>query len=132
MKIKLLFYFLICCVGLSFSQQTVKIRKENTQLYKGAEGEISNWYIYKSGLYFYLCPLNISKTEVEDWFKKRMNSQNIYKGQISEGQNTILSFRKENDPSDIVKFYYKKVKNKLELISSVDGKSYTFESFILE
>jgi len=132
MKVISLSLFCLCFLSVSFAQKTVKIRKENTQLYKGIESQINNWYIYKKENAFYLCPLNIPKEEVVNWFEKRVNSQNIYKGLLSEQQYAILSFRKDNDPTDVINFYYKQVKHNLELVSSVDGNKYTFRPIFQE
>lgn len=132
MKIISLIAFSFFIFSVSYAQKTVKIRKENTLLYKGIEAKIDDWYIFKKGQTYYLCPLNLPEKEVIVWFEKRINSQNIYKGFLSETQYAILSFRKENDPTDVINFYCKQLEEKLELISTLDGNRYTFEPIVAE
>lgn len=127
--------FLFIFLGLSsfnlFSQEkieTVKIAKSESFLFRGLGQEISNGYLYidQEG-YFYFVVLTITQSEVLQWFEKRKDSQNVYKGMLQNGQYKTLALTRENEPGEPLVFYFeKKEKEMIQLISLEDGKIYDF------
>lgn len=135
MKNKLLLSFLLCS-SILFSQddstktETVVIRKEKEyMIYKGTVRETENWFIVsdKTNKY-YLINVHISESEVENWFKRFGNSQNIYSGIIQNAAYPILTFSKENEPDEELKFYYNGLNNNILSLTMVStGVVYQFQ-----
>lgn len=109
------------------AQDTIKIKAKETFIYQGQEAKISTWFIYYKKGIFYLCNLpGINSVEAKKWFEKRIDSQNILKARLGGMQYETLNFSKDNDKSQQISFYYKKVDKDIELISTTDGGKYTF------
>lgn len=109
--------------------ETVRLEKRQSQLFRGQEQYMRNCYIYidKEGI-FYLVTLSIPPAEVREWFEKRRDSQNIYKGILNNGQYKTLEMVKENEPGISISFYYeRKEKTAFQLVSMDDGKAYNFQ-----
>ena len=128
----LLFLFFICAILTDnlFSQEvkTIKISKENTQLYQGLSEELSSWYFFlDSDSICYLAELKIPEEEIKNWFETRKNSNNIFKGKIEFGQYPTLMLTKDNDAETRMNFYVVfEGKNRLNLNSAEDGLVYEF------
>ncbi len=108
--------------------KTIKISKENTQLFKGVSEELSSWYFFlDSDSICYLAELKIPEEEIINWFEVRKNSNNIFKGKVEFGQYPTLTLTKDNDAETRMNFYVIfEGKNQLNLSSTEDGKNYEF------
>lgn len=134
-KILLFGFFLCCqCSLLAQEKETIVIKKASAQLYRGVLAETKTWYLLvdENGDYF-MANLDRPNDTVFDWFTRFKNSQNIYKSQ-SNGSSTGMSayptlhFKKQNDSSDILNFYYEKPSaNTIILTSISDGIVYCFQ-----
>jgi hypothetical protein len=132
----LLFGFILLCNFSLFAQEkeTVVIKKATSLLYRGVLAETKTWYLLvdENGDY-YMANLDRPNDTVYDWFVRFKNSQNIYKSQSngsSTGMNSYptLHFKKQNDSSDILNFYYEKPSPKTIILTSIsDGIVYCFE-----
>lgn len=104
----------IFCMHAVYSQtkdtsvvDVVKVKKKvNFVLYQGVLKETENWFVViDSDQTYYLLNLNMTEDEVIDWFKRFKNSQNIYKAIIQNYTYPTLSFEKENEPGERLRFY---------------------------
>ncbi len=135
---KLLFGFILLCNFFLFAQEkeTVVIKKATSLLYRGVLAETKMWYLLvdENGD-FYLANLDRPNDTVYDWFTRFKNSQNIYKSEtngvpIGTGSNSYptIHFKKQNDSSDILNFYYEKpAKDTIILTAITDGIVYCFQ-----
>lgn len=127
------------CNFLLFAQEveSIKIQKSQYKLYKGVLKETQFWYLFEDfdGV-FYLANLDPSIEDIDLWFKRFKNSQNIYRTiQMDTGKNEIggslyrtLTFQKLNEPENSLCFYIEKPdKEKIVLISLKDNNVFTFE-----
>ncbi|SFT90919.1 hypothetical protein SAMN05216474_3104 [Lishizhenia tianjinensis] len=125
-KLLLLLLFIGLSLNLS-SQDTIKIRAAKPKLYQGVSTEIASWYLYFSNEVYYLCKLPNKRTkEAMDWFEKRKDSQNVYKGSLYEGKDTTLTLSKENNSSEKLKFYFHQGEGVIVLVSTTDGVKFKF------
>lgn len=125
-KSLLILFFIGLTLQLS-GQDSIKIRSGKPKLYQGSSHEIAAWYLYFAEGMYYLTKLpNKKSNEVSEWFEKRKDSQNIYKGKIFEGKNTTLSLAKENNSAEKLNFYFHKSEDVIVLISTVDGVKFRF------
>ena len=134
---KILFFgFIVLCQIPLFAQETetVVIKKATSLLYRGVLAETKTWYLLidENGDYF-LANLDRPNDTVYEWFTRFKNSQNIYKSQ-SNGSPSVMNsyptlhFKKQNDTSDILNFYYEKTAiNTIILTSISDGIVYCFQ-----
>lgn len=109
--------------------EKIKIKKENSFLFQGESQEIQDWYIFIDlDSIWYLANLTIPENEVKDWFDKRKNSQNIFKGEASIMEFKTINFTKENDFETNLDFYINLSEDKMKLIltSIQDGRVYRF------
>jgi hypothetical protein len=132
MKISLFFIVTFSLFySYTFGQEveTIKIKKQKNLLFKGADQKIQDWYLfYDNDSTFYMANLKIDISEVENWFEKRKNSQNIYKGRMNYGRYETMTLAKENEPMNDLRFYVKRDKiGVIELISMDDGFIYIFQ-----
>ncbi|MBI1837026.1 MAG: hypothetical protein HYR91_07145 [Flavobacteriia bacterium] len=119
---------------MSFSQtegakETVKVQKKiEYSVYKGSQSEISNWYlVITPENNYYLLNLSIPENEVIIWFQKFKDSQNLYRATIVSDYSPILNFKKENEPTELISFFLKRVsKNLVELILVDTNAEYQF------
>ena len=104
-------------------------KKKNTKLYAGSQQEVADWFIYiDENKKWYLANLTLPKNEVNDWFIKRKNSNNIFKGVLENGMYPTLRFSKENEVNVVLNFYVKFEKNDRIILTSVDdGNNYLFD-----
>lgn len=135
MMIRFLFILICFCnINLSFSQtegakETVKVQKKiEYSVYKGSQSEISNWYlVITPENNYYLLNLSIPENEVIIWFQKFKDSQNLYRATIVSDYSPILNFKKENEPTELISFFLKRVsKNLVELILVDTNAEYQF------
>lgn len=120
-----LLYF--CCSVYGQEKETINIKKEKTDLFKGVEEDIQNWYLFVEGNFCYLANLTIAESEVKSWFETKKGSQNIFKGEINFQQYSTLIMMKENEPDVQLKFYLEiQDKMHIKLTNMDDTKVYTF------
>lgn len=137
MKIKLFFLFILCNL-IVFAQEveSVQIQKSQYKLYKGVLKETQFWYLFEDfdGI-FYLANLDPSIEDIDLWFQRFKNSQNIYRTiQLELGRSEIggslyrtLTFQKLNDPENTLSFYIEKPeKDNIVLISLKDNSIFSF------
>lgn len=128
MKNNLVVLFL-CFSSLIYGQEkeTITLKKDKVDLFKGVEPEIEEWYLFIEGNFCYLANLTIAESEVKSWFEMKKNSQNIFKGELILQQYSTLVLMKENEPDTQLKFYVElQDKTHLKLINMDDTKVYTF------
>lgn len=114
--------------------EQVRIEKDTKVLYQGARPDTQQWYLYvESNQIAYMANLTLSKTEVNAWFEKFKNSQNIFKGIIQGGAGMkTIRLEKENEPESSMLFYFeKKDVNTLLLTSFTDGEIFVFNKINL-
>jgi hypothetical protein len=137
MKIKVFLFFMFCNF-LVFSQEveSVKIQKSQYKLYKGVLKETQFWYLFEDfdGV-LYLANIDPSIENIDSWFNRFKNSQNIYRTiQIDSNRSEIggsfyrtLTFQKLNDPENSLSFYIEKPeKDNIVLISLKDNSIFSF------
>ena len=135
------FFFLNIIVVFSFNLlnsqeiETIQIKKNKSTLYRGKNHElniehnqnIQNWYFYIDNEFCYMANLDISENEVLDWFEKRKNSQNIFKGELINQQYQTIILMKENEPELRLNFYIEfQAKDTVKLTNIDDTKVYLF------
>jgi hypothetical protein len=128
MKISILLLGLIFGFQAISQIETIKLNRKNPSLYIGQGQEIENWYFFiDTSSICYLANLEIPQEEVEEWFNKRKNSNNIFKGAIEHGQFKTLSLTKDNDVEISMNFYlYFDEKQNLILTAIDDNRQYVF------
>ncbi len=139
MKIKLITVLLLLSYPV-FSQEkeTVVIKKLNCSLYRGVLAETKSWYLLiDTENNYYLANIEKSNDEVFEWFVRFKDSQNIFKSsylaidnssKTGSNQFPTLHFKKENEPSEILSFYFEKpFKNSIILISISDNTVFKFQ-----
>lgn len=132
-RIFLIGFLLTASMAYSQEKETIVISKNNTHLFQGSSQEVSNWYLYMDGdKTWYLANVKISAAEAKDWFEKRKDSDNIFKGLMANGAYATITFSKENDPETLLQFYVKfeREDNKIRsiiLTSIDDGNNYVFD-----
>lgn len=139
LKIKLLISLLIiCCSVFSQKKETVIIKKNNFSLYQGVLAETKSWYLFiDSDNNCFLANIDKPSDEVYDWFLRFKDSQNIYKSNtltisdsIKKESNQIstIHFKKENEPSETMSFYFEKpFEDSIILISISDNTVFKFQ-----
>lgn len=135
------FFLLIIIVLFSFNLlnsqeiETIQIKKNKSTLYRGKNHElniehnqnIQNWYFYMDNEFCYMANLDISENEVLDWFEKRKNSQNIFKGELINQQYQTIILMKENEPELRLNFYIEfQAKDTIKLTNIDDTRVYLF------
>jgi hypothetical protein len=135
------FFLLIIIVLFSFNLlnsqeiETIQIKKNKSTLYRGINHElniehnqnIENWYFYMDNEFCYMANLHISENEVLDWFEKRKNSQNIFKGELINQQYQTIILMKENEPELRLNFYIEfQAKDTIKLTNIDDTRVYLF------
>jgi hypothetical protein len=131
MKIKLIFlFFAMIFFNQNLSAQEVEsivLKKEQTLLYKGLNQEVMDWYVFMEDSIILLSNLTIAQDEIENWFKIRKDSDNIFRGNIMGNQFKTITFIKRNDEETSLSFYLNfEGKDKLILTSIDDGLVYIF------
>jgi hypothetical protein len=132
MKINIIFLLFFSCffsLGL-YAQELEKIviKKEKTFLYRGVNQEVSDWYLHfgKDSIVL-LANLTIPQDEIENWFEIRKDSDNIFRGKITENQFQTITFIKRNDQETSMSFYLNfEEKDRLILTSIEHQISYNF------
>lgn len=128
------FYIVLFFLGIQvfcFSQEkteTVKIiKQEELKVYRGDTSTLSDWYLVVSpNQKYYLLNLKMSPEEVVDWFKKFENSQNIFSTNFTDVDN-VLSFKKENNPDEILNFeFILKTEEQIDLLYVETKEKYQF------
>jgi hypothetical protein len=129
MKIKIsLFTILFSAFFYSQEVETINLSKSKSELFRGVNEDITNWYLYFDNEFCYLANLELNESDVKNWFEKRKNSQNIFKGKISEQQYKTILFEKENEPETKMNFYIEiQGKDKLILTNIDDTRVYIFD-----
>ena len=108
-------------------KETVMLKKDKVELFKGIEPEIQNWYLFIEGNFCYLANLTIAESEIKSWFETKKGSQNIFKGELIFQQYSTLILMKDNEPDVKLKFYLEiQDKTHLKLTNMDDTKVYTF------
>jgi hypothetical protein len=122
----LIFLFLFCHI-YGQEKETINLKKEKTDLFRGVEEDIQNWYLFVEGNFCYLANLTISESEVKSWFETKKGSQNIFKGELIFQQYSTVILMKDNEPDVKLKFYIEiQDKTHLKLTNMDDTKVYTF------
>ena len=128
---KLILLLLLIVPSIVFSQvESVKIDKPQTYLFRGEGQEMRNCYLYidSEGIYYLVNLTTVAQSEVAQWFEKRKNSQNIYKGTVESGQYKTLSLVKDDEQGASISFYYeRKERSEIQLISLQDGRIFIFK-----
>lgn len=104
-------------------------KKVPTVLYVGMQQEVADWYLFiDEDKVWHLANLTIPQAEVQVWFEKRKDSQNILKGVLEKGSYQTISLKRENEVNVELNFYVKfEANGHLVLTSIEDGKNYHFE-----
>ncbi len=84
--------------------ETVKIHRDEQHFFRGTTAELHNWILVAEGGSYFLFNVALTDDQVEDWFMRFRDSQNIYKS--SEINPLTIVFEKENDAADRLIFYY--------------------------
>ena len=111
----------------AFGQEVeqLNLTKQKSALYQ-SESPYQTWFLYEEDGMFYLAELMQTNEEVMNWFKKRKDSQNIFKGQFDYTHQTI-TFVKQNELDLQMKFsVIKNEENKILLKNLNDQDSYCF------
>jgi hypothetical protein len=130
MNKKLLVFFLL--IGsFSFAQNdTIRIIKTRNDIYKCQTKSAYSWYLHINNEHIALVDLKINPNDVNDWFKKFYNSQNIYKAKLPQGNSRQIYFRKDNYPLDVLIFDLKEISKERILMESLETKEvFVFEFF---
>lgn len=133
MKNKLLSLLFLIHFSSGYSQSsdstaTFRLFKQQEFLYQGVDSTIRNWYFFidveKKA---YMANLFIPEEEILDWFKKRKNSNNIFKS-ISKvyDNDTLIHLSKENEPDIILEFQLEKKDEDFFLKSTQNETIYHF------
>lgn len=106
MKNNLLFLFLLLISSTSFSQtDTIRIRKLETVVYRCGNPTAKDWYIYKSEETFFLANVHLPESEVQLWFERYINSQNLLQSKIILRQGKdFFQFEQPNNPESRLYF----------------------------
>lgn len=113
--------------------QSVKIKKETNIIYQGQEPNLKNWFLCFDNVdTYYLARLGIQPKLVTDFFKKRKNSQNVYKGQLNMQSYKVIMFSKQNQPEDNLTFYYQKIDENIVLTFIESGEVFTFKKLSID
>tara|TARA_R110000737_G_scaffold161270_1_gene189132 strand:- start:11476 stop:11844 length:369 start_codon:yes stop_codon:yes gene_type:complete len=89
----------------AFAQNdTIHIQKVRSDIYKCQTKPALSWYIHVTNERIILVDLKIQPFEIEGWFERFGNSQNLYKSLFPENPSKTLFFQKTNEPLDTLIF----------------------------
>lgn len=116
--------------SFSFGQvaDTIRLQKIEHSIYRCSNTNARYWYILQDENTYYLVNLTINESEIEEWFSRFLNSQNLYSSKINlrNGQE-FFEFRKQNNPEERLHFNVLRRNNKEILTFSTDtGEAFNF------
>lgn len=132
-KLLLIAALIISLASAAQGTETIVIAKNNSELFRGTSQEVNNWLLYMdSDKNWYLANITVPDNEAKEWFEKRKDSDNIFKGFIENGMYPTMSLSKKNEPETLLQFYvkYEREGSKIRAIiltSIGDGNNYVFE-----
>lgn len=129
MKTKTIIFFFLFVTSFSFGQaDTIRLQKVEHFIYRCSNPSARYWYIYQDESTFYLVNLTINEADIEDWFKRFLNSQNLYTSKVVlRNGHEFFQFTKPNALEE--RLYFEVIRrNKKEILTlSVDtGEEFNF------
>ena len=84
----------------AFSQtDTIRIRKMETSVFRCTNKTASSWFLYKSEAQYFLANVYLPENELQYWFERYMNSQNLLQSKVIKRQGKeFFQFEQPNNP----------------------------------
>lgn len=106
---------------------SIKINKEKTSVFRGADIETEQWFLYIDNYGIaYLANLNIEVSEIENWFIRRSDSDNIFKSTDIIENDMLIFMSKKNEPETVLPFYVIITEDYIELMNTENELNFKF------
>ena len=130
MRTNLLFIFLISAFSCSAQIDTIVIKNTQLKIYHGLDEQVVSWFMFTEDEQLYtLCQLDIPESELEEWYYRFSDSQNLYRAEkLVIGEREVLKFRRANNRDQEISFeIIERRIDGLKLFVREFGDTYNFE-----